>query len=201
MHDVVVDVELYIIPQDCFVTFHLPMKDLHEKLEFLCDDSIVFNKVLVVDCKSSLGIEIEERENVLMLNNLLLNVNKMNDSKKEKFINLLKMEEAKNLITLLTLFHDLDNYEIISPLKYKSQNELYQVIGGLWILSLIPDAAITLDGYNLLTNEQKEACFWNAIRSGSIKFVNGNFFVPNHEILKRPTNIDYNLIEELGNYI
>ena len=201
MYDVVVDVELYIIPQDCFVTFHLPMVNLHEKLELLCDDSIILNKVLVVDCKSSLGIEIEERENVLMFNNLLLNVNKMNDSKKEKFIKLLKMEESKNLITLLTLFHDIDNYEIISSNRYKSQNELYQTLGGLWILSLVPDVAIALDGYSLITNEQKEACFWNGIKSGSIKFVDGNFFVPNHEILKRTTNIDYNLIEELGNYI
>lgn len=201
MNDVVVDVELYIKPQDCFVTFHLPMEDLHEKLEFLCGNSIVFNKVLVVDCKSSWGIEIEENENVLMLNNILLKVNQMDDTKKEKFIKLLSMEEPKNLITILTLFHDIDNYEIISSKKYKSQNELYQVIGGLWLLSLVPSIAITLDGYELFTNEQKEACFWNAIRSGSIKFINGNFYVPNHEVLKRPTNIDYDLIEELGNYI
>ena len=201
MNNIVLDVELYIIPQDCFVSFHLPMKELKSKLQLLCGDNSIVGNVLVVDCNSKYGIDIEEKENVLMLNNLLLKVNKLSDTKKEKFLNLLSINDNKNLVTLLTIYHDIDNYEIIPTKKYKTQNELYQVIGGLWALALIPDVAITLDGYELLTNEYKETCFWNAMRSGSIKYKNGNFYVPNHEVVKRPTNIDYDLIQEIDNYL
>lgn len=201
MNDIVIDVELYIIPQDCFVTFKLPMEDLKDKLQVLCGDSIILNKVLIVGCSSKLGIEIEEKENVLMLNQILATINDWSISRKKKFIDLLTIYEDKNFITLLTIYHDIDNYEIIPTGKFKSQNELYQVVGGLWALALIPDVAITLDGYELLTDEYKETCFWNAMRSGSIKFKNGNFYVPNHKIVKRHTNIDYELIQEIENYL
>lgn len=201
MNDIVIDVELYIIPQECFANFKLPMNDLKDKLSFLCGTQYVLNKVRIVDCKSKYGIVLQEDENILLLNNLLIKINALNDNKKEKFLQLLAINEDKSFITLLTLYHDIDNYEIIPTKNYKNENELFQVIGGLFLLSLAPDVAITLDGDNLLTNEYKETCFWTSIKSGYVKFKNGSFYVPNYEILKRPTNIDYELIEEIENYL
>lgn len=192
-------IELYDSISGTYREVHLPMANISKLKTFgnPCFDKNIF----ISSYKGSFPYELDCMENILLLNNLLLKIDALPLNLKERVKEFYALSSKKNYCTLLSAYNSRLSFE---SFDYKepglSTKEIQIKVGQFYLLQLVPDIMIALDGLGELSDEDAILGFHTGVRSGAIQFNNGKYYVLDRHLIEQCTNEDLDFIEQIENY-
>lgn len=191
--------ELYDSINGTYREVHLPMADAARLKTFgnPCFDKHIY----ISSYKGNFPYTLDCLENIMLLNNLLLKIDTLPSNQKERVKEFYALSNDKNYFTLQTAYNSRLSFESFA---YKepglSQEEVQIKVGQFYLLQLVPDIIISLDGLGELSSEDAILGFHTGVRSGAIKFNNGKYYVIDRHLIGQCTNEDLDFIEQIETY-
>lgn len=178
---------------------HLPMTDVARLKTFgnPCFDDNIF----ITSFNSSFPYKPESNENIMLLNNILLKIAILSDSQKARVKDFYSLSDEKDILALQTAYNSRLSYETFDPKELNmSTEETQQKLGEYFLLQLVPDIMIALDGFGILSEEDAALGYHIGVRSGAIKFKDGKYYVFDRSLITQCTNADLDMIEQIESY-
>lgn len=178
---------------------HLPMADTAKLKNFgnPCFDKHIF----ISSHKGTFPYDMDCCENILLLNNLLLKIAALPVNERKRVQEYFALFPKKDFIALQTAYNNRLHFEIFNPQELGfNDRETQRRCGEYFLLQIIPDIMTTADGLDMITEIDAINGFNIGVRSNSIKFNEGKYYVIDNYLLQQSTNADLDLIEQIEIY-
>lgn len=192
-------IELYNALDAEYREVHLPMNDISRLRTFgnPCFDKHIF----ISSHKGTFPYDIDCCENILLLNNLLLKIAALPTNEKNRVRDYFSLLKKKDFISLQTAFSNRLHFEIFNPDELSlSEKETQRRCGEYFLLQVIPDIMTTADGLGMVTPIDATNGFNIGVRSKSILYNEGKYYVLDNFLLQQSTNEDLDFIEQIIEY-
>lgn len=180
------------------ISIVLPNSDLKRILSNF-GDGILHNNIIT---NYSSKIEFTDAASLspVVLNNLLLEIESLPESRQRKVYDLYMNAPNKNYIELLIAYKNEYHYEVVSPETAHTDNytELKRRAGEIYMLGICQDILLLGDANDIISDKYRDAMFREGIRAGEIIFIEGKYYIKDSHLMEclRDEDFDYYTQEE-----